>query len=45
LREQCRLLLKNSNIREIIYTSLPYNSEEESIDAILKIMNNILSIK
>jgi len=45
LREQCRLLLKNSNIREIIYTSLPYNSEEESIDAILEIMNNILSIK
>jgi len=45
LREQCCLLLKNSNIREIIYTSLPYNSEEESIDAILEIMNNILSIK
>jgi hypothetical protein len=41
LQEQYSKLLKNSNIREIIYSSLPYDSEEENIDAILKIMNQI----
>lgn len=44
LRNQYRLLLKNSNIREIIYSSLPYNSEEINIDAILKIMNQMIFV-
>jgi len=44
LQEQCCSLLKNSNIREIIYSALPYHSDEENIDAILTIMNSILSI-
>jgi len=38
--EYCKLL-NNNNIREIIYSSLPYNSEEENIDEILKTMNII----
>ena len=41
LQEQSCKLLKNNNIREIIYSSLPYNSEEENIDEILNIMNEI----
>jgi hypothetical protein len=41
LQEQFQMLLKNSNIRELIYTSLPYNSEEESIDMIFQTMNAI----
>lgn len=41
LKAQCSHLLKNSNIREIIYASLPYNAEEEHIDAVLAIMNII----
>ncbi|MDR1718628.1 MAG: nucleotidyl transferase AbiEii/AbiGii toxin family protein [Dysgonamonadaceae bacterium] len=43
LQEKCRQLLKNNNIREIVYTSLPYNSEEDNIDAIIEIMNEIVS--
>jgi len=41
LQEQCCLLLKNSNIREIIYSALPYHSEEENIEEILKVMHTI----
>ena len=41
LQEQYGTLLKNSNIREIIHSSLPYNSEEENIDDILQIMNEL----
>jgi len=44
LREQCNLLLKNSNIREIIYSSLPYKSEEENIDKILEVMRSIFGL-
>jgi len=41
LQEQCCLLLKNSNIREIIYSALPYHSEEENIEEILKVIHTI----
>jgi hypothetical protein len=41
LQEQFRILLQNNNIREIVYSSLPYYSEEENIDMIVQIMNNI----
>jgi hypothetical protein len=44
LNEQFAKLLNNSNIREIIYTALPYNAEEEYIDKILNIIK-ILIIK
>jgi hypothetical protein len=42
LQEQYSKLLNNSNIRELIYSSLPYQSEEENIDEILAIMNKII---
>jgi hypothetical protein len=45
LLEQYDKLLKNNNIREIIYTSLPIYSEEENIDAIIEIMNKIKQLK
>ena len=45
LQNQCENLLKDNNIREIIYTSLPIYSEEENIDAIIEIMNKIKQIK
>jgi hypothetical protein len=45
LQNQYNMLFHNSNIREIIYSSLPYHSEEESIDAIIKIMNRIISLQ
>jgi hypothetical protein len=45
LKGQCSRLLKNNNIREIIYASLPYNAEEESIDAVLDIINEIVNQK
>ena len=41
LQEQCRRLLNNKNIRELIYSSLPYHSAEESIDEIVWVMNEI----
>jgi hypothetical protein len=41
LQKQFWLLLQNDNIREIVYTSLPYHSEEESIDLIIQIMTDI----
>ena len=41
LQKQYFKLLQNNNIREIILSALPYNSEEENIDDILKIMNEI----
>jgi hypothetical protein len=44
LQKQCLILLHNDNIREIVYTSLPYHSEEESIDLIMHVMNEIASI-
>ena len=40
-QEQYSKLLKNNNIREIVYAALPYNSEEESINKILSIMNEL----
>lgn len=39
LQAQCRQLLTNANIREIVYAALPYNAEEELIDAVLTVMN------
>ena len=44
LQKEIRILLNNRNIREIIYSALPYNSEEESVDEILCLMNKILLI-
>lgn len=41
LQAQYIKLLNDSNIREIILSSLPYHSEEENIDAILEMMNKI----
>ena len=41
LKEQFMLLLNNNNIREIIYSVLPYNSPDESIDDVLDFMNKI----
>jgi len=45
LQEQYYKLLKNKNIREIIYSVLPYHSEEENIDYIFQIMNEISKIE
>jgi hypothetical protein len=44
LKEQFGNLLKNSNIREIIYSALPYASEEENIDEIFKIIREIETV-
>ena len=44
-REQYLKLLNNNNIREIIYSALPYSSEEENIDKILAIINEIASLQ
>jgi hypothetical protein len=41
LKENFRNLLDNNNIKEIIYSALPYNSEEESINEVLDLMNKI----
>ena len=38
LQEQYNILLKNKNIREIIYSVLPYHSEEDSIDTVIEVM-------
>lgn len=45
LQRQFSELLKDKNIREVIYGALPYQSEEENIDEILQIMNEISKIK
>ena len=45
LQKEIRILLNNSNIREFIYSALPFNTEEESIDEILCLMNKISLIK
>ena len=44
MQKEICILLNNSNIKEIIYSALPYNSDEESIDEILSMMNKILII-
>lgn len=44
LQKEIRILLDNINIREIIYSALPYNSDEESIDEILLLMNKIVKL-
>ena len=44
LREKFRILLNNNNIKEIIYSALPYNSEEESIENLFDLMNKIKSL-
>ena len=41
LKENFCNLLNNNNINEIIYSALPYNSEEENINEILDLMNKI----
>jgi len=43
LKENFCNLLNNNNIKEIVYSALPYNSEEENIEGIIDLMNNILS--
>jgi hypothetical protein len=43
LQKQFRILMQNNNIREIVYSSLPYRSEEENIDMIIQIMNEIIT--
>jgi len=43
LKQQMLRLLENDNIREIIYTALPYESAEESIDAVLQVMRSIVA--
>jgi len=45
LQEQCYRLLKNNNIREIIYSVLPYHSEEDNIDTVIEVMNRIIKIE
>jgi len=42
LQEQYCRLMANPNIREIIYSALPYNSEEENIDEIFQIMKTVI---
>ena len=41
LQSQCFNLLQNRNIREIIYSSLPYHSEEENVDEIFQLIEQI----
>ena len=41
LQMQCCKLMENNNIREVIYSVLPYGSEEENIDHIFHIVNEI----
>jgi len=45
LQSQYYKLMKNKNIHEIIFSVLPYNSEEENINYIFQIMNEISKIK
>lgn len=44
LQKQYYKLMKNNNIREIIYCALPYRSEEENIVEILRMVNDIAKI-
>jgi len=44
LKNQYNNLIENKNIHEIIYTALPYHSEEENINDIFQIMNKISKI-
>jgi len=44
LQEQYLKLLKNRNLRETIYTVMPYQSEEENVDEILHIINEITQL-
>ena len=34
-------LLDNNNIKEIVYSALPYNSEEENVSEVLYLMKKI----
>ena len=43
LQKQYYRLIENQNIREIIYSALPYHSEEENIDEILQIMKTLIN--
>ena len=43
LKEQFSLLLNNNNIREIIYSALPYNSPDQSINDVLDFMSIIIN--
>jgi hypothetical protein len=44
LKNQYLILIGNNNIREIIYSVLPYHAEEENINEILQIINEITQI-
>ena len=44
LQKQCAVLLSNGNIRELIYTSLPYHSEEENVSEVLRVIEEIVKI-
>jgi len=41
LKKQFSNLLNNNNIKEIILSALPYNSEEENVNTILILMKKI----
>jgi hypothetical protein len=41
LKKQLMMLLYNNNIREIVYSALPYNSPDERVDNVLDLMNKI----
>jgi len=41
IKEKFNTLLNNRNIREIIYSTLPYNAEEEYIDKIFEMIKEI----
>ena len=43
MQEQFMLLLNNNNIREIIYSALPYDSPDEMIDEVLAFMNDVVA--
>jgi len=45
LQKQYSQLVENKNIREIIYSVMPYHSEEENIGEILQIITEISSIQ
>ena len=42
LKENFRNLLNDNNIKEIVYSALPYDSEEANIEVILDLMKNII---
>jgi len=42
LKESFVNLLNNNNIKEIIYTALPYSSEEENVNKIFTLMNDVV---